>query len=82
MSNENIPAAPMEGVFATPHADLNDLLSETYWMGRAPCMDTALTWLLGVRADWMRSEYLNRIKTDSVFAPLWARPAFQSLFRP
>jgi len=48
----------------------------------AGAVDTAMTWLQGVRKDWMRSEYLKSLTTDSVFAPLWSRPAFQSLFRP
>jgi dienelactone hydrolase len=48
----------------------------------AGASDSAMAWLQGVRKDWMRSDYLNTLKTDSVFAPLWTRPAFQSLFRP
>lgn len=39
------PSEPLEGQFTTPHPDLNELLSETYWMGKGPSMDGALLWL-------------------------------------
>jgi hypothetical protein len=48
----------------------------------AGAVDTAMTWLQSVRKDWMRSEYLNSLKTDSVFAPLWSRPAFPIALSP
>ena len=43
--------------------------------------DTAIVWLQRFRRDWMQSEYLRPLRTDSVFAPLWARAEFQALFR-
>lgn len=42
--------------------------------------DTAVVWLQSIRRDWMQSEYLRSLRTDSVFAPLWARADFQALF--
>ena len=48
----------------------------------AGAVDTAIVWLQGIRKDWLRSEYVSGLRTDSVFAPLWARPEFQALFRP
>ena len=43
--------------------------------------DTAIVFLQSIRRDWMQSEYLRGLRTDSVFAPLWARAEFQAIFR-
>ena len=48
----------------------------------AGAVDTAAAWLATFRREWLRSEYLRRLHSDSVFAPLWTRSDFQALFRP
>jgi dienelactone hydrolase len=44
--------------------------------------DTAVAWLGTVRRDWLRSDMLRALRTDSVYAPLWGRDDFRALFRP
>jgi hypothetical protein len=44
--------------------------------------DTAVAWLGTVRRDWLGSDGLRALRTDSVYAPLWGRAGFEALFRP
>ena len=48
-------------------------------LSRGP--DSTIAFLRGMRRDWLQSQYLRTLQTDSVFAPLWARADYQALFR-